>query len=146
MRFHAALLFPVSVLERSGSEVFLEYFAEVSRIAELERCRNTGYLAVGMEQGVRGGLELQFQKILCRSVFKISVPLTEKCAAGHPVAFRDLVHADFIHEMQLEKGRDLPDLFLDGVFVRLRHFPDEKELFQNMKTEQINAVDDTVFL
>ena len=60
MRFHAALLFPVSVLERSGSEVFLEYFAEVSRIAELERCRNTGYLAVGMEQGVRGGLELQF--------------------------------------------------------------------------------------
>ena len=50
----------MSVLERSGSEVFLEYFAEVSRIAELERCRNTGYLAVGMEQGVRGGLEFQF--------------------------------------------------------------------------------------
>ena len=60
MRFHAALLFPVSVLERSGSEVFLEYFAEVSRVAELERRRNTGNLAVGMGQGVRGGLELQF--------------------------------------------------------------------------------------
>ena len=60
MRFHTALLFPVSVLERSGSEVFLEYFAEVSRVAELERRRNTGNLAVGMEQGSRGGLEFQF--------------------------------------------------------------------------------------
>ena len=80
MRFHAALLFPVSVLERSGSEVFLEYFAEVSRIAELERCRNTGYLFRDPESACpeRGALEIGSRCLLYGGILSAGPEQSER--------------------------------------------------------------------